>query len=86
MRSHAPDTLRSITLLITRPPRGRRVFFTVPEVLVAGMPARFYFNRARPWGFASQPNVKLHYGWNAWDDKVLHTHALTDCSACLLVL
>jgi hypothetical protein len=48
----------------------RRTFFTVPEVLVAGMPARVYFNRARPKGFLHSPNVKMHFGWNGWDDKV----------------
>jgi len=39
-----------------------KLFFTAPEVLVAGAPAVLYFNRARSWPLANNPNIKVGVG------------------------
>ncbi len=52
-----------------------RTYFTLPENLIAGAPARVFFNRKRSWAFADKPNCKIHYGWNGWSDKVLENGA-----------
>lgn len=35
-----------------------KLYFTAPEVPVAGAPARLYFNRARSWELRHNPNAK----------------------------
>ena len=38
---------------------GSKLYFTMPESLVAGAPARLYFNRARSWALRHNPNVRV---------------------------
>ncbi|GAB4823020.1 hypothetical protein N2152v2_010066 [Parachlorella kessleri] len=45
-----------------------KLYFTAPEVPAAGAPARLYFNRARSWALAHNPNVKVHLGFNHWEE------------------
>jgi len=47
---------------------GAAPFFTLPCPLVAGAPALVFFNRARAPLFRHAPNLKLHHGWNGWDE------------------
>ncbi|GLC43975.1 hypothetical protein PLESTB_000215900 [Pleodorina starrii] len=41
-------------------------YFTTPEVLVAGEPAVLYVNRRRVRGLETNPNLRLHFGFNGW--------------------
>jgi hypothetical protein len=67
-----------------------RMYFTIPEVLLAGAPAMMLFNRRRSWDFAEEPNCRLHYGWNGWDAKASVSSAfytllrLRDRESCLI--
>lgn len=36
-----------------------KLYFTAPEVLVAGAPAKLFFNRGRSWHLRHNPNVKV---------------------------
>lgn len=46
---------------------GSKLYFSTPEVLVAGASARLYFNRARSEPLRNNPNVKVHLGFNHWE-------------------
>lgn len=48
---------------------SNNLYFTAPQVLLAGGPAQIYFNRARSHALRHSPNVKLRYGFNNWSSN-----------------
>jgi hypothetical protein len=49
---------------------GGKLFFWAPDVLVAGAPARLYFNRARSATIRNNPNVKARVAFNHWASPI----------------
>lgn len=46
---------------------GTKLYFTTPEVPLAGAPLTLYANRRRmAHGLGDSPNVRLHVGFNEW--------------------
>ncbi|GIL79183.1 hypothetical protein Vretimale_16716 [Volvox reticuliferus] len=46
--------------------RAGSMYFTTPEVLVAGQPAVLYVNRRQVRGLEHNPNLRVHFGFNNW--------------------
>lgn len=46
--------------------RSGSIYFTTPEVLVAGEPAVLYVNRSRLLGLVHTPTLRVHFGFNSW--------------------
>ncbi|GIL61286.1 hypothetical protein Vafri_15684 [Volvox africanus] len=46
--------------------RAGCMYFTTPEVLIAGEPAVLYINRRQVRGLEHNPNLRVHFGFNNW--------------------
>lgn len=63
--SAPPPHTPTLSLLQIASRSGAKLYFTAPETLVAGAPARLYFNRARSWEMRNNPNVRVRHSLTA---------------------